>query len=575
MKISVSTTADDRKKLFEPFFAHKTELVDSVPFLVAYENEIKIVLSEPTRKILVDSNNLWWLAKVCQFFVWFEIWRQLPPDHPLKSVFAIDKSMLKPQWEWVREIANTLREKQPRHTYYMWGNGLLGDVLTVCAHTYSFLPHTTVAFAGKSWPTIKTALETAEKAWQAANEGFTKEAGKVVVDCGNGWVWVNLEKPCSKAEGDAMGHCGNVPTAEAHHTLLSLRKKMPKGRFEPHATFVLDTRNGAIGEAKGRNNAKPLAEYHPHILKLLMEYDPIKKLVGGGWDPANNFDVWDLTDAQRTQLFAAKPAFKDFTYYTKAVIADRGKDPLLLNAWWRRFTWRYRKLVGKLTINGSNTLVRKWDSLKEYADDFGLKELSDYSKYADGSEYIDFYGSDLGSYAIENLLELLPATVKTQLATFFTTNFASELADDELDVTNDRDLVRAIERGISHEVTAAFERADNTATEDGAMDELFRSIGSTLQSNGVEYRNHEQCLLWRPPLAMAEMIGSYPRFFDDRASDPLQALDMAGDFDTNDLQEYFDQSDLNVPYNGWEGWDKDAARETLLGGLPDILGQPS
>ena len=73
---------------------------------------------------------------------------------------------------------------------------------------------------------------------------------KSVLDCGDGWHWVLLDRNQCSEEGDAMGHCGNSGDPRNGQRLLSLRKEIKragKDYWQPAATFILN-KDGSLGE---------------------------------------------------------------------------------------------------------------------------------------------------------------------------------------------------------------------------------------------------------------------------------------------------------------------------------------
>ncbi len=126
-----------------------------------------------------------------------------------------------------------------------------------------------------------------------------------IIDFGNGWSWWNLSRTYCNIEGNAMGHCGNGPSAQPGDTVLSLRKDMGHGNFRPSLTFILH-KDGMLGELKGRGNEKPNPRYHDMIAKLLLN-PIIKGCDGGGYASENNFSVLDLPNEIRGALLKAKP----------------------------------------------------------------------------------------------------------------------------------------------------------------------------------------------------------------------------------------------------------------------------
>jgi hypothetical protein len=132
-------------------------------------------------------------------------------------------------------------------------------------------------------------------------------------------AWFDLKRASCRAEGQSMGHCGNNPRSNTNDTILSFRSiKRYKGitLSVPHLTFILND-EGELTESKGRGNDKPATKYHPYIIALLLLKDPqdsssylIKKIVGGGYKPENNFYLKDLSKENLTKLLAERPELK-------------------------------------------------------------------------------------------------------------------------------------------------------------------------------------------------------------------------------------------------------------------------
>jgi hypothetical protein len=151
----------------------------------------------------------------------------------------------------------------------------------------------------------------AENLWRENLKSRIADTGKnnIVMDFGDGFAWVNLDRNYCRQEGDAMGHCGNGGNPQEGETILSLRKKEAvdgKNYWTPFATFILDSM-GRLGEMKGRGNQKPAERYHKYIVPLL-QTDFIKGIKGGGYMPENNFMLSDLPDDQAKKLGEEKPA---------------------------------------------------------------------------------------------------------------------------------------------------------------------------------------------------------------------------------------------------------------------------
>lgn len=164
-----------------------------------------------------------------------------------------------------------------------------------------------VKFGNKEAYQLINELDVAEKEWQKHQgerlQVLQPNKGRIVLDCGDGWAWWDLEEGYCPDEATAMGHCGNQ-YGEHGDTILSLRKKV-KGGYRPSLTFILN--DGALGEMKGRANEKPNAKYHPQIVKLLMS-DLVHSIKGGGHAPESNFAMADLPEEEREAIFEKKPS---------------------------------------------------------------------------------------------------------------------------------------------------------------------------------------------------------------------------------------------------------------------------
>lgn len=156
-----------------------------------------------------------------------------------------------------------------------------------------------------------------EKTWIQTRDGLVELApnDKKLIDFGNGWAWFVLDRGACDVEGNAMGHCGNVPSERKGDRLLSLRKHITKDVWSPHLTFILH-HNGYLGEMKGRGNLKPTKQYHEMIATLL-EHPKIKGIIGGGYDPQNNFAIDHLPADKQEHLKKTKPGFETFDELVK------------------------------------------------------------------------------------------------------------------------------------------------------------------------------------------------------------------------------------------------------------------
>jgi hypothetical protein len=127
---------------------------------------------------------------------------------------------------------------------------------------------------------------------------------EIILNMGE-YKWVDLKRSYCELEAQDMHHCGNAG-GSSDDTILSLRH-FKSGTSRSLLTFILDTVTGDLGEMKGSGNTKPEAKYHPHIMKLLLNYRQITEIRGGGYAPARNFSTLDLSDENFIELIQKRP----------------------------------------------------------------------------------------------------------------------------------------------------------------------------------------------------------------------------------------------------------------------------
>ena len=149
-------------------------------------------------------------------------------------------------------------------------------------------------------------FENAETEWRKSTNGHisAQPNDKILIDMGKSAWWL-LDRGACDQEGDAMGHCGNVPSERPGDRILSFRTKVTDQVWRSNLTFILD-KNGVLGEMKGRGNEKPNPKYHDAIVQLLT-HDIVRGIKGGGYMPEHNFDMTDLPEHTRKQLYKTKP----------------------------------------------------------------------------------------------------------------------------------------------------------------------------------------------------------------------------------------------------------------------------
>lgn len=193
-------------------------------------------------------------------------------------------------------------------------------------------------FTNQTAGDIIQALTALENKWKEGAEGTVSGTdGKLFLKTIQNFAWYDLEAPYSKVEACAMGHCGNAPnSSDPNQTILSLRQKLPNGKYRVCLTFIFHKKEGMLGEMKGRGNDKPSAEYHSEIEDLIMD-SRIKGIVGGGFAPESNFTIWDLGDKAAKELLEKKPTLCPVGEYIEHI----GVDDFILGRMKEIFTMPY------------------------------------------------------------------------------------------------------------------------------------------------------------------------------------------------------------------------------------------
>lgn len=180
---------------------------------------------------------------------------------------------------------------------------------------------------------VVTVLERFEEEWQEELNGadeyipMTKEMGTPFIKFPDGSAWVRIAKPSCDIEGRAMGHCGNKGNPRSTDVILSYRsvvKRGDKNMWKPHLTFIFNTTSGMLGEMKGRANEKPSEKYHNVILELLKS-PMIKGIEGGGYAPANNFAITDLSPEKAAYVTKNLPRYATPTMLWNEYGTEGGK----------------------------------------------------------------------------------------------------------------------------------------------------------------------------------------------------------------------------------------------------------
>lgn len=151
--------------------------------------------------------------------------------------------------------------------------------------------------------TLEEALNVALEWHQnlTATGKINDEMGVVFKVYPEGYYWIDLQTNNSRAEGDAMGHCGRDDRAT---TLYSLRSRDSK---EPHVTIAINEPKKIITQIKGRQNKKPIDKWMKYVFDLLKEKKSKGEFEGFSW----SYPVYgaDLSQEDMKNIFTPRELF--------------------------------------------------------------------------------------------------------------------------------------------------------------------------------------------------------------------------------------------------------------------------
>lgn len=154
-----------------------------------------------------------------------------------------------------------------------------------------------------------------EDKWKEGNKELIQydEDDNVIIDLGDDYYWVSLDRSYCDKEGKSMGHCGNSPRSGEDDNIYSLRKLVKQGNkkyWHPFVTVTVDDEK-MVWETKGRGNEKPVKRYVPYVVELFKNKNYISGIREGvGYKPENNlqFDR-DFTKDQQDAIIKSNPRF--------------------------------------------------------------------------------------------------------------------------------------------------------------------------------------------------------------------------------------------------------------------------
>ena len=252
--------------------------------------------------------------------------------------------------------------------------------------------------------------------------------------------------------------------------------------YKPHLTFIFN--NGFLGEMKGRANDKPADRYHDYIVALL-KLPIVEGVIGGGYEPENNFELDDLSEEHLEEIREAKG---------DEFIESEGNKLMPL----KKLTEKFKQGEGSPK------------EITEMVDDI-------LSEYYHGSEYEVYYDTEDGNFKVHNSLEDAAPELSTIRDGFFDFFDAPEiddfkgfmedhfigniqdsvvryidqiyrediidflgLDDDEYDIGVVEDNLDEIIRNVADDVEMSLNRLNTDGYESGSFGELVENVDNAL-----------------------------------------------------------------------------------------------
>ena len=405
-----------------------------------------------------------------------------------------------------------------------------------------------------------TPIEDVWKSKRKAHIPIDREGVDTLIEYPDGSEWVNLNKAYCDAEGNAMGHCGNGGSLSDDDTILSYRtieevdgEKM----WKPNLTFILNRRTGLLGETKGRANQPPSAKYHNVIVDLL-KHDFIKGIRGGGYMPENNFKLGDLPEETQDELIELKPGLASISYDYKR----RGMTKQLLDR--MESMWEETEVDFPEFSEKDNTFWHDTNSdLDGFLDSYGGDQATWVAKILDGRESLDIWFD--GAYYQDELFDGLSNEAKLGVGKWVIENYEDQVEewkeenDTDYDGTDADDTWKIINEYDIDEVTDALRNAEMRGHEYGAEKEMSDSLSSWLKDLPNE-QEWELSLYpdttWEEEDAGYRKLGTSVETMIDILDNHLNDLAYQGG-----VPELAGIKELVAPYDGWQGFDEEGAKE--------------
>jgi hypothetical protein len=418
-------------------------------------------------------------------------------------------------------------------------------------------------------------LRKLEREWiQSRHQEVDHEdTNEAVIKFPDGFAWIKLDRHACDKEADAMGHCGNQ-YGNSNDRILSLRKKLPNGRYRPSLTFIID-KDGMLGEMKGRANEKPNPRYHPHIIALL-KHPMVKDIKGGGYDPQNNFDLNDLTEEQRQDIYAVKPAMMPpKAYYLANGIDDTFKQKVdaLLDM------YDHRIIESVQFVERGGKPVASIDNASEFYEllsRHGDRSCEETIQMLD-HDYFDHDHHRHDDWLVD-LVNEFPGGATEQLVAYVRANCGEDLCDhysvepEELGEIDDDEVLRYVqEENEPEEVYYALSDAQAGGVESGTHEEIRKALKDAAERWGGG-RSDFGGLRWKMDTEPGDdgkchLYCDMDHFFWLIEGNPAEdEVALLADHYFEPIEE---KPSVSEPYHGFNGWDGDYAYQRWLDDCPD------
>tara|TARA_R110000772_G_scaffold4410_7_gene15622 strand:- start:1820 stop:3580 length:1761 start_codon:yes stop_codon:yes gene_type:complete len=542
-----------------------------------YKDRASKEISRARQDLKKERVITWWLkhvriALVKAIFGWIDM--EDNPDTP--ELLAKKKTLNKMMSKYGSEFGST------DDVYY---DGL-DTLYTKLQHSISMANVVTgidnYDYSGQELtPTLREFSELEDEWAESIGEGMvdTAEDDEVLIDLGDGWKWIDLKKYKCTREGGSMGHCGNTADGKPGQTILSLRKEKdvgsesrPRIMQRPSVTFIYNIADKTLGEMKGRANKKPNKIYHDSIIKLLTHKEDgeffIKEVVGGGYAPSGNFALTDLSDEDKDALLKIRPEWRSISdiYRTDGFTEDV-KEKLM------KAHGNGLKFVDK---DGEDFIhYQIADTMEELIelDSGNLTNLNNYLGYIQGDKILltrDFdVEQDVNGYYADDILQPELSKIKKYIKKSYdyydgTVEDFIKNEEDGVEFKNAlrRSMAEGYSQGAEREMTAAYkyavenlhvnfevENGGGYLENDSIITDMYKTVAGYGYWGGAAY-SVEMSL--KELLRLMEAAGSeYEMYVFDNVSEA--------------------EEDMEVPYNGWSGFNEYSAKELFADLVHDII----